>query len=278
MARIDAHHHLWNLTEVEYPWLTAELGKLYDTYETEDLAPQLRAAGIDKTVLVQSANSYEDTAYMLKVADQTDWIGAVVGWVDLMLPDEAEKRIDMYSKHPKFRGVRHMLIQERNFQWVLQPVVLDSLKMLAKKGMVFEFSGQFPEHLRLVPEVARAAPDLTIVIDDLGQPPIRENNPTPWAIQLQEAAKHPRVFAKLSGLPLRADWETWTGAILKPYIDVAFEAFGAERLMFGSGWPTSTLAGSYQAIWVGMNDALESRSKSEIDAVFGGTASKVYRI
>ncbi|MFO7323635.1 MAG: amidohydrolase family protein [Chloroflexota bacterium] len=278
MARIDAHQHLWNMHEVEYPWLTAELGPLYRSFEPEDLAPQLRAAGIDRTVLVQSANSYEDTAYMLRVADATDWIGAVVGWVDLMIPEEVEKRIDMYSQHPKFRGVRHLLNLETNVEWVLQPVVLESLKLLASKRQLFEFSGGFPEYLRLVSEVAKAVPDLTIVIDDLGQPPIRAGNLTPWEIQLREAAEHERVYAKLSGLPLYADWETWTSATLKPYVDVAFDAFGADRLMFGSGWPVSTLAGSYQAIWLGINDALEGRSSGEINAVLGGTASKVYRI
>ncbi len=278
MPVIDTHQHFWNLAEVEYPWLVPEYGPIYDTFEPDDLSAQLRTAGVDKTVLVQSANSYEDTAYMLKIADVYDWVGAVIGWVDLMIPEETEKRIQMYKKHPKFRGIRHLIHEEPNLDWVVQPVVIESLKVLAKHNMLFEVVAVFPNHLKHVPQLAKEVSDLKLVIDHLAKPPIKDRKLSPWTLQLQEAASFQNVYAKISGLNTAADWQTWSADDLKPYIDHAIDVFGADRVMFGSDWPVCILAGSYQSVWIETNRALEGRPKSEIDAILGGTAARVYRI
>lgn len=278
MAVIDTHQHFWNLTEVEYPWLVPDYGPIYKTFEPSDLAPQLRTAGIDKTVLVQAANSYEDTAYMLKIADTNDWVGAVVGWVDLMIPEETEKRLQMYKKHPRFRGIRHLIHEEQNPDWVIQPVVLESLKILAKHNMIFEVVAVFPNHLKHVPTLAENAPDLKLVIDHLAKPPIKAQHMSPWTDQMAAAAAFPNVYAKVSGLNTAADWQTWSHIDLKPYIDFVLDTFGADRLMFGSDWPVCILAGTYQQVWLETGRALEGRSRDEINAVLGGTAAQVYRI
>ena len=278
MPVVDAHHHLWNLTEVEHAWLGPDYGPINRNFEAEDLSARLRAAGIDKTVLVQSANNYEGNAYMLKVADEVDWVGAVVGWVDLLKPDDTRRRLEMYSQHPKFRGVNHLLSIEANPDWIARPPVLESLKVVEEMRLVFELSVVYPFSLKHAPMLAEALPNLKMVINHLAKPPIAERKLSPWTDQLMLAAAHPNVYAKISGLNTAANWETWTSGDLKPYIDFAIDAFGAERLMAGSDWPICTLAGSYQAVWVETNEALSGRSKPEIDAIRGGTAARLYRL
>ena len=278
MPVIDAHHHLWNLTEIELTWLGPDYGPINRSFEADDLSARLRAAGVDKTVLVQSSNSYEGNAYMLKVADVTDWVGAVVGWVDLLNPEDTRRRLEMYRRHPKFRGVNHLLSVEDNPDWIAQPVVRDSLKVVEELGLLFEVSAVYPYSLKHVPALAEALPNLKLVINHLAKPPIAERKLSPWTDQLILAAAHPNVYAKISGLNTAANWEVWTSDHLKPYIDFAIDAFGADRLMAGSDWPICTLAGSYQAVWVETDAALGGHSRREIDAIRGGTAASLYRI
>ena len=278
MSAIDAHVQLWNLDEIEYPWLTREYGILNRTYETAEIEPQLRGAGIRKAVLVQSANSYEETAYLLRTSDQTDWAGAVIGWVDLSNTQETEQRLTMYERHPKFRGLRHLVHYETDPNWIMRRPVIDSLRVASDHHVVFELAAQFPDHLKHVPDLAEACPGLKIVVDHLARPPIKERLMSPWSEQLRAAAQSPNVYAKISGLNTSADWQMWTSADLKPYIDYAIECFGADRLMFGSDWPTCLLAGTYAQVWVATSKALEGRPHKDIAAILGDTAAKLYAI
>jgi len=273
--KVDTHQHFWNLAEVEYTWLVPEYGPIYATFEPSDLAPQVQAAGIDRTVLVQSANSYEDTASMLRNADMYPWIGAVIGWVNLLNPDETNRRIEMYKKHPKFRGIRHLIHNEPDPDWVMQPVVIESLKVLAQHGMIFEVVAVFPNHLKHVPALADCVPNLTMVIDHLAKPPIAAQQMSPWSDQMKAAAM-PNVYAKVSGLNTAAS-PNWNAAELKPYIDFAIDCFSPNRLMFGSDWPVCILSGDYARVWRETRAALAGRSQADIDAILGGTAEKVYR-
>lgn len=277
--RVDTHQHFWNLDLVEYSWLVPAYGPLYRTYSPQELEPQLKQAGIDRTVLVQSANSYEDTNYMLRQADTFDWIGAVIGWVPLWNPREAAHMLDnKYGKHPKFRGMRHLIHEEQDPDWVLWDMVIEGLKVLAERNMIFEVVAVFPNHLKHVPALAEKLPQLTMVIDHLAKPPIKDRVMGDWAEQLAAAAKYPNVYAKVSGLNTAADWATWSADDLKPYIDFAIEHFGPERLMFGSDWPVCVLAGDYQRVWEETQRALSSYSQEAQDAILGETAVKVYRL
>ncbi len=278
VGKIDTHQHFWNLDLVEYPWLVPAYGPLYRSYEPPELEPQVRAAGIDQTVLVQSANSYEDTDYMLRQADTYPWIGAVIGWVPLLEPDEAARALDRYTQHPKFRGIRHLIHEEPDPDWVVQERVLQGLRVLADRKLVFEVVAVFPNHLKHVPTLAERFPGLTLVIDHLAKPPIKDRLFEPWASQLAAAARYPNVYAKVSGLNTAADPAQWSAADLKPYIDHAIACFGAGRLMFGSDWPVCILAGDYARVWQETNRALEDRSAPEIEAILSGTAARVYGI
>lgn len=278
MPKVDTHQHFWRLDEVEYPWLIPAYGPIYDTFEPHDLAPLIKAAGIDKTVLVQSANSYEDTASMLVHADYNDWIGAVIGWVDLLNPDLTNKRLEQYKKHPKFRGMRHLIHEEKDPDWVVQDVVIESLKVLASHNMIFEVVAVFPNHLKHVPTLSNKVPNLKMAIDHLAKPPIKDKGMSPWSDQMKAAAENPNVYAKLSGLNTAADWNTWSAADLKPYIDHVVQCFGANRLMFGSDWPVCILAGDYNKVWTETNAALKGYSQAEIDAMLGGAATTFYNL
>lgn len=275
--KVDTHQHFWNLSEVEYSWLVPAYGPIYDTFEPKHLEKQVKAAGIDKTVLVQSANSYEDTASMLVHADYNEWIGAVVGWVDLLNPDATNQRLEMYKKHPKFRGMRHLIHTEPDPNWVVQDVVIESLKVLASHDMIFELVAVFPNHLKHAPTISERVPNLKMVIDHLAKPPIADKGMSPWSDQMKAAAENPNVYAKVSGLNTAAAAD-WTAADLKPYIDFVAECFTPQRLMFGSDWPVAILAGDYHRVWTETNRAIADYSAADRDAILGETAVGFYRL
>lgn len=276
--RIDAHQHFWNLDKVNYPWLVPAYGPIYRTFEARELEPLIKEAGIDKTVIVQAADSNEDTEYMLDTAAGNDWIGGVVGWIPLDRPQEAHERLSEYSKNPIFKGVRHLIHDEKDPDWVIQDRVIEGLKVVASYGMTFDVVAVFPNHLKYVPTLAEKVPNLRMVIDHLAKPPIKDKEMEPWASQLARAAEYPQVYAKVSGLNTAADWTHWSAEDLKPYIELAMKKFGSKRLMFGSDWPVATLAGDYAKVWRETNKALAGYSPSDIDAVLGGTAAEFYTI
>lgn len=275
--KVDAHHHLWNLTKTEYPWLTSELAVIYRTFEAAELEPLMQAAGINKTIIVQAMNSYDDTDYMLQAAADFAWIGGVVGWVPLDQPSEAKRQLTVYAKNPLFKGVRHIVSLENDPDWIIRDEVIVGLKVLASFGMSFDFVAEFPNHLKHVPELSRLVPELKIVIDHLAKPPIKTKQWEPWASQLAESAKNPNVYAKISGLNTAAS-EQWSATEIKPYIDYAIKCFSAERIMFGSDWPVSLLAGKYDQVWNETIKALIGYSEADKDAILGGTAAEFYRL
>lgn len=276
MLKIDTHHHFWNLSEVEYSWLKPEHGIIYGLFDPAMLEPQVKAAGIDKTVIVQSADSYEDTASMLVNSDYHDWIGGVVGWANLLKPDEVHKRMEMYKKHQKFRGIRHLIHDEANSDWVIQEVVFESLKILAEHEMTFDVVAVFPNHIKHVPTLAERVPKLKMVIDHLAKPPIGQATSL-WFDQMRAAAQSPNVYAKLSG---QFDKAEWTVADIKPYSDFVIEQFGANRVMFGSDWPVSINNGvsTYATVWENTKNLIAGLSQADQDMILGGTAMDFYRL
>ncbi|MCW2863570.1 MAG: hypothetical protein JWP48_5278 [Actinoallomurus sp.] len=275
---IDAHLHFWNLETGHYPWLTPEAGPIFRTFTPEEVIPQLGAAGVGGAVLVQAMDSYEDTESMLAQADAYDFVAAVVGWVPLDRPDEAARALERYAAHPKFAGVRHLIHDDPDPDWVIQHSVIEGLGLLAAAGLPFDVVAVLPRHLEHVPVLAERVPGLRLVIDHLAKPPIREGGWEPWASLLARAAEHPDVYAKVSGMNTAADPATWTAQDLRPYVDHALEVFGPERLMFGGDWPVATLAGDYAKVWKETGALLRGLSQEDRDLVLGGTAARFYRI
>lgn len=278
MTVIDAHQHFWNLDRVDYPWLTADYGPIYRSFEENDLESRLDDAGVDRTVIVQSADSLADTDYMVEVADRWPRIAAIVAWVPLTRPDEAAVAIERYQKDPRIVGVRHLIHEEADPDWLRRPDVQDGLALLDDAGLTFDVVAVLPRHLEHVPWLSERHPGLRMVIDHLGKPPIAAGEREPWGSLLRAAAENPKVYAKLSGLNTAADWQTWSAADLAPYVEHAIGVFGPDRLMYGGDWPIAVLAGDYPKVWRETQRLLEPLSGADRDQILGGTATAFYRI
>ena len=278
MEVIDAHQHFWNFDRVDYPYLPKDLELIYRTFEESDLEPVLDRAGVDRTVLVQSMDSFADTDYMFEVAERWPRIAAVVGWVPLTDTDFAAAALDRYARQPRFVGIRHLIHHEPDPAWLLRDDVGRGLDLLVERGVTYDVVAVVPRHLELVPSLSDRHPGLRMVIDHLGSPPIAAAGWEPWATQLVAAARNPDVYVKLSGLGTLASWETWTVDDLRRYADHALEVFGPSRVMFGGDWPISRLAGGYQPIWEATQALLRALPTAERDRVLGGTAAEFYGI
>jgi L-fucono-1,5-lactonase len=214
---------------------------------------------------------------LLSNARSHEWIAGVVGWVPLANPTEVERALDACANEPAFVGVRHLVNVEPDPDWILRPDVLQGLQILATRGLAFDYVGILPRHLEHVPVIARKVPDLRIVIDHLGKPPVAAGGFEPWSSLLARAANVPNVFAKVSGLDA-GEAERWTAADITPYIERALELFGPERLIFGSDWPVANLRGGYSKVWQETNLVLARLSPDERDRILGGTAIAFYRL
>lgn len=253
---VDSHVHLWNLERSGYPWLTGDFGPIARTFEPEELKTELRGAGVDRAVLVQADNSRADTELMLELAAAHDWIAGVVGWAPLDDPDAVDVR--------GLIGVRDLVHSMRDPGWLLRPTVHESLRLIAGRGVVFELPDSYPGFLKHVPALAEAVPGLTIVVDHLGKPPFR-GDLDDWGRQLIAAAEHPQVVAKLSGL--------WYEDEVRPAVELALQAFGPERIMYGSDWPVAILGGGYRRVWEQTLALLDDTNR---EAILGGNALRVY--
>jgi L-fuconolactonase len=276
---IDTHQHSWDLDRVAYPWLTPDFGPIARTYLPSELEPQLRPAGVTATVMVQSANSYADTEFMFEQAAAYPWIIGVVGWAPLLYPDVAGRALERYARNPLFRGIRHLIHNEADPRWLLQDRVIESLRMLAGRGLTFDVVATLPEHVACILVLSERIPDLKMVIDHLGQPPVATQGLGRWGEDLKIAAANPNVYGKISGLgTTTGDWAGWTAADLKPYIHYAVETFGVDRCMCGGDWPVSVLAGGYVKAWTAYRSILRELSSAEQAAVFSKTAAKFYGV
>ncbi|MBR7838102.1 amidohydrolase family protein [Actinospica durhamensis] len=277
---VDAHHHLWDLHVRAHEWLRApDFKPIWRDFGLEELEAQARDRGVDKTILVQVAASADETREFLAYAACTTLIAGVVGWMDLTADDPAEDlaRISGGAGGQRLVGIRHLVQDEPDPDWLDRPEVRRGIGAVGAAGLPYDILVRAPQTqaaLRLV----RESPDQVFVLDHLGKPPIAEGDLEPWAGWIQAMAAQPNVVCKLSGLVTEADWGTWTVPDLRPYTDIALEAFGPDRLMFGSDWPVCVLAGSYGEVFQAATDLTSELSTAERAAVFGATATRVYGI
>jgi L-fuconolactonase len=281
---VDAHQHFWTYGTYQTSWMEVPpyagdpaFQPLRRSFLPHDLMPELKAAGVHHTVTIEAADGLAENEALLANARRHDWIAGVVGWVPLAHPDEVERALDARAREPALLGIRHLVNVEPDPDWIIRPDVLQGLKVLAARRLTFDYVGILPRHLEHVPLVAQRVPDLRIVIDHLGKPPIAAGEFEPWSSLLAGAARMPNVFAKVSGLDTGSAGD-WTAADIAPYIDRALELFGPARLMFGSDWPVANLRGGYSKVWRETNLALARLSRDERDLVLGGTAIEFYRL
>jgi L-fuconolactonase len=275
--RIDSHQHFWKAARGDYHWMSPAVPVLCRNYLPEDLRPWLVKNRIDKTILVQAAQTKAETDFLLDLAQKHEFVAGVIGWLDLDSPNFAGD-LESYSRKPKFLGLRPMLQDLAEDDWILRPRVMDSLKLIAQRDLPFEFL-TYSRHLPHILKVLDAVPGLRAVVDHVSKPEIKNRKLDPWRPLMSEVAQHPNVHCKLSGMITEADHKTWSTEDLRPYIEHVVECFGLERVMFGSDWPVCLLAGSYDqvinALWAVLKPQLNDRREADI---FGGNAARFYKL
>ena len=247
-------------------------------FEPPTLAPSLAAHRIDRTVLVQAAGLDSDTDYLFELADGVAWVGAVTAWLPLADPSRCRRRLAELVRHSKFRAVRHLIHDELDPHWIMQPEVLESLALVVESRLILELPVVFPHHFRDTAELARRFPDLRLVIDHLGKPPIGSDRMDEWEALIRSCASHRNVYAKISGLNTsmgRADWDV--DDLIDP-VKVAIDSFGPDRLMCGSDWPVALLNGDYDRVWGTLVEVLERVAPESAPLILGETARDLYEL
>ncbi len=275
--QIDAHQHYWHPDRGDYDWMPMDNATLARPYHPVDLAPMLARHGIERTVLVQAAATVEETEYMLGIADATPSVAAVVGWVDF--EDERHRaHLERLAKHPKFVGVRPMIQDIPDDDWMLRPDIAWAFDAVQDLDLTFDALG-FPRHLKNFHTILTRYPNMRVVIDHCMKPQIRDHGPETfanWAEGMRALANDTGAFCKFSGIVTESDG--WSLETLRPYADHVIEVFGADRVMWGSDWPVCQLEASYDE-WRGAAEALTAGlSETDRAAIFGGTAQAFYRI
>jgi len=277
---LDAHLHLWDLGSGGYGWLAPLHGPLHRSFSAEDAERELRTCGVDAAVLVQSEDSEADTLFMLDVADRCAWVAGVVGWVQLDDPARVEDQLARYADHAAFhkafRGVRHLVHDDPRDDFLELAPVRRSLGLLAERGLPLDVPDAWPRHLTRLPRLADALPGLTLVLDHLGKPPRGTDELDAWAAALGEVAGRPNVVAKVSGL--QRPGQPFSAAALRPVWDLALEAFGPDRLMYGGDWPMTVPDGGYQPHWQVLAGLVDDLAPDERTALLAGTAARTYRL
>jgi L-fucono-1,5-lactonase len=270
---VDAHQHFWSLSRGDYGWLTPELGSIYRDFGPTDLAPLLKAAGVDRTVLVQAAPTEGETRYLLDIAAATPYVAAVVGWVDLATRD-APDRLAALAANARLRGVRPMLQDLPDPAWILGHELRPGLAAMAELDLRFDALVK-PQHLRPLLTFLDQNPDLAVVIDHGAKPAIRSGMLDTWARDMREIARETSASCKLSGLVTEANAD-WRMGDLEYCMLHLLDCFGPDRLMWGSDWPVVELAGGYRRWHDAAHACLSTLSTVQRERIFGANAARFY--
>jgi len=271
--KLDSHQHFWIYDAAQYPWIPPGSPLQRDRLPG-DLAPLLAAEGLDGSIAVQARQTLEESHWLLTLAEHHTRIKGVVGWVDLRSP-RVEEDLAALAPHPQFAGVRHVVQDEPDVNFMLGEEFLRGIAALEKFGLTYDFL-VFPNQLPAAIEVARRFPRQPFVLDHIAKPPIKDGGMSPWREQIRELAKAPNVLCKISGMITEADQAAWKPKDLHPYLDVVFEAFGEDRLMYGSDWPVCLLAGSYPQVFGVVRDYIAGLPVPAREKILGGNAARFY--
>ncbi len=272
---LDAHQHFWIYEPASYPWISNEMAPLRRDYLPPDLEHAARPHGVEGSVAVQARQSLEESRFLLGLADQSPFVRGVVGWVDLQGDDLAHHLREL-SAHEKFLGVRHVVQDEPDERFMLRPQFLAGLGALREFDLTYDLL-IFPQHLPIAIDVVGRFPEQPFVLDHLAKPVIRRHLLAPWKDHLRELARHPHVYCKLSGLVTEAG-PAWQRSDFRPYLDAAVEAFGEDRLMFGSDWPVCLLASDYAQVHELIHDYIGDWPAEARRKVWGENARRFYGV
>ena len=272
--RIDSHQHFWIYDPNQYPWMTDELSAIRSNHLPEHLQVEFDRLGIDGSVAVQARQSLDESRWLLKMADESCLIKGVVGWVDLR-SEHVEDQLAEFAEHPKFVGVRHVVQDEPDENFMLLPEFIRGISKLKSYDLSYDIL-VFPKQLPAAIELVKQFPDQPFVLDHLAKPLIKDKEISTWDEHIRELAQFSNLTCKVSGMITEANWTAWKTSDFTPYLDVVFEAFGEDRLMYGSDWPVCKLAGSYRQVYDLTDNYLSQFSPLAKEKFFGGVASEFY--
>jgi len=273
---IDAHHHLWHYSAAEYGWIDDSMSELRRDFLIADLERELTGAGVDGTIVVQAQQTDEETRWLLELAGEHSFIRGVVGWVDLCSA-ELRGQLERLAGDSKFAGVRHVVQDEPDDAFMLREDFRRGIGLLREFDLTYDLL-LHPRHLPFAVRLVEEFPEQPFVLDHLAKPFIARGEISPWREELHALAKLPNVMCKLSGMMTEAKWDAWRPEDFSPYLDVAFEAFGADRLMIGSDWPVCTLAAEYDAAMQIVMEYVGRLSGDEQAAILGENCAGFYGV
>lgn len=275
--KIDSHQHFWHFNTRDYGWMGEDMAVIKHDFLPDDLLPVLKSIGFDGSVAVQARQSLEETNWLLQLADENPQIKGVVGWVDLQ-SDGAEEQLKTFAAHPKAVGVRHVIHDEVDMDFMLRPAFLRGVSLLQKFQLAFDiliFEKHLPNTLKFVSEFPE---DQVFVVDHIAKPLIKKGVISPWKENIKALAGYKNVFCKVSGMVTEADWNHWKPEDIRPYLEVVFEAFGTERILIGSDWPVCLVAGKYEKVMQVVFDFIAGLPDEAKANVLGKNAVKAYKL
>jgi len=272
--RIDSHQHFWIFNSNEYGWISSDMEILRKDYLPDQLKTELTSAGFDGSVAVHARQSLAETQWLLNLADQHNFIKGVIGWVDLCSPD-VEEQLIQFSGNPKLVGIRHVIHDEQDENFMLRKSFLRGIAYLKKFGLTYDIL-VFPQHLPNTIQLVSQFPDQVFILDHIAKPSIKDKKISPWKEHIEELARFRNVYCKLSGMVSEANVKNWKQEEFNPYLNVVFDAFGTDRLLIGSDWPVCTLAGPYKQIMEVVIDYIRTFPDQDKKKILGENAIRAY--
>ena len=273
---VDSHHHFWDVSRLEYPWMPPGPSIVRQNYLPPDLKPHIDAVGIDRTVIVQAHQSLEEARFLLDIANQTAFVAGVVAWVDVQSESVGDD-LDSLIEYGPLVGIRHQVEDDPDDAWLIADATIRGLREISVRGLAYDMLVK-PRHMKHVPVVAERVPGLRVVIDHIAKPLIADGIMEPWASDMAQIANIPGAHCKVSGMVTEADHANWKVGDLTPYVEHVRGLFGMDRLMFGSDWPVCLLASSYQRVFDAALQAMGPMTDQEQRNFLGGNAARFYRL
>jgi len=276
MLQIDSHQHFWKYDPIRDSWITDDMAVIQRDFFPEDLEPILKNNKIDGCVIVQSDQSEEENHFQLQNSANHNFIKGVVGWVNL-LSDKIEPRLEYYSQFEKLKGFRHVLQGEPQRDFMLRPDFLNGISLLNKYNFTYDIL-VFPDQLKFINEMVAKFPEQKFVLDHIAKPYIKDKLLADWDVNIKTLGEFDNVFCKISGMVTETNWNNWQPGEFDPYMDVVVDAFGTDRIMFGSDWPVCKVSATYEEVYGIVKNYFSGYSESEKVKVFGENAIKFYSL
>lgn len=274
--KIDSHQHFWSYNSNDYGWISSDMEVLRKDYLPDQLKTELFSIGFDGSVAVQARQSLAETQWLLNLADQNSFIKGVIGWVDLCSPD-VEEQLIQFSGNPKLVGIRHVIQDEQDENFMLRKSFLRGIAYLKKFGLTYDIL-VFPRHLSNTIQLVSQFPEQIFILDHIAKPSIKDKKISPWKEHIEKLARFRNVYCKLSGMVTEANVKNWKQEELIPYLNIVFDAFGSNRLLIGSDWPVCRLAGSYKQIMQVVLDYIRTFPDQDKKKILGENAIKAYNL